>query len=81
MNATCFRCNRSAFATIKIQATIGETTLEVSKHGKHAALCAACMIELAAWFNSGDRSDDAGLGAALGGRLGNPPGGRLGSLW
>ncbi len=73
MNATCFRCNRPAFATIKIQATIGETTLEVSKHGKREALCAVCVIELADWFNSGDQTQHAVLEAAFGGRLGKRP--------
>jgi hypothetical protein len=62
--AVCFGCKRQAFATLKIEATIGMTRLKMSEHAEQAAVCAVCVLELAKWFGVGDQVD---LGAIAGG--------------
>jgi hypothetical protein len=53
MNA-CFRCGQTAFATLGITATIGRTALQVSGDAKPTAVCGVCLLELIAWFKSGE---------------------------
>ena len=52
MNANCFRCSRPAFATLKVEATIGATRLKVSGTAEPAAVCAACLLELTEFFRA-----------------------------
>ncbi len=56
VSAVCFRCNRPAVATLSVEATIGATRLNVSGEAHETAVCAACVLELAAWFKIGDQS-------------------------
>jgi hypothetical protein len=51
MKANCVRCGAQAFATLKVEATVGETRLAVSGEVDEAGICAACMIGLAEFFN------------------------------
>ena len=53
MATNCFRCGQPAFATLKVEATVGETWLKISGEAGETGICAACMIELAKWFESG----------------------------
>ncbi len=69
-SAACFRCGRSGFATLELAASFRGTRLEVAPEAARTVLCSVCLSELAPWFNSGERSDHAGLEAALGGALG-----------
>ena len=66
MGATCFRCGRDALATLNIVATIGTTQLKVSEHAEQPAVCAARVLELAAWFRIGDNAEIEQAAAALG---------------
>jgi hypothetical protein len=45
MTPTCVRCGAPAFAAPRVEATIGETRLAVSKHGEATPICALCMVE------------------------------------
>lgn len=81
MNASCVRCDRPGFVTLKIEATLEGTTLVVSKNAKRTALCARCVTELAAWFKLGEQIAHDDLGAIPGGRLENQPISPGGSLW
>jgi hypothetical protein len=49
MIANCFRCGRSAFATLKIEAAIGATQLKIKGDTRETGICASCMIALADW--------------------------------
>jgi hypothetical protein len=53
MNPNCFRCGGSAFATLKIEAAIGPTRLEISADAAETSICAPCMIGLADWLRRG----------------------------
>ncbi len=65
VSACCFRCNRPAFATLNIEATIGTTQLKLSGDAQPAVVCAACMLELAGWFKIGDQAEIEQAAAAL----------------
>ena len=53
MTVNCFRCGRSAFATLKIEAAIGATRLKIGGDAGETCLCAPCVIRLADWFKGG----------------------------
>jgi hypothetical protein len=61
MKSTCVRCGRAALAVLNVEATIGDTRLTVSGEAREAAICAACVIELAKWFKA------KAIGHAIGG--------------
>jgi hypothetical protein len=52
MTTNCSRCGFPAFATLKVEAAIGETRLIVSGRAGDAGICAACMIGLARFFKT-----------------------------
>lgn len=63
MSVTCFKCGRDAFVKLKIQSTIGQTALEVSKHAEQTAVCAGCLLDLAEWFGMNDQTEEIRLRA------------------
>jgi hypothetical protein len=65
MNPKCFRCGRSAFATLKVEAAIGATRLEIRGGGGEMGICAPCMIDLADWLKRGHDIEQIDIGTGL----------------
>ncbi len=70
MKAICFRCGDAAFATLKVEARIGSTRLDVSAEAGETGICAQCMLGLDEWLRSGREVAQNGLGAMMGGLVG-----------
>ena len=55
MDTSCCRCGTApAFATLRLEAMVGETRLAVNGEGDENGICAACMLELAGFFDQAD---------------------------
>ena len=74
MNPNCFRCGRSAFATITVEAAIGATRLKISGHARETGICAPCMIGLADWLKRGQELECTGFEETVAGLAGETAG-------